>query len=364
MTEDMHNHLFPPDPEPVENLDVHTELRFSRKNLPKGEMVPVIVDGKKEYVLIPLDIKNGTTLPVVGGGKHNPRTGKTGNLYVLVHIEEQTIPWKRILIAVTLFAIILMLCVLLMRKNDISGPPPTTEATGTCSHIWIPANCTDAKICSECGETVGKATGHKWIEATCDSPKICKVCGDVSGTALDHQWKAATCTEPKTCKICGITTGSAAGHDWTEATFSSPKTCITCGETSGNILRVDPYSVELPDLSSFFRHKYTENMWGEAHLVTTVCDPEYLQSGFEEYLQLLLDEKYQLELMETRENRSSVDYIFRYTGENDEIEWIEHKNGYSYHVKLTIYENKNAISLHTHPEFVLVDSGSTASHIS
>lgn len=127
---------------------------------------------------------------------------------------------------------------------------------------------------------------------------------------------------------------------------------------------MDPYSVELPDLSSFFRHKYTENMWGEAHLVTTVCDPEYLQSGFEEYLQLLLDEKYQLELMETRENRSSVDYIFRYTGENDEIEWINHKNGYSYHVKLTIYENKNAISLHTHPEFVLVDSGSTASHIS
>lgn len=241
-------------------------------------------------------------------------------------------PPVNILNIITIAAVVLIaVCLIVLLWPDGAVKPPPTEPTKTV--------IAEPKVTSPKGTTPKPAT-HQ------------------------HSWKDATCTEAKTCKICGITTGSAAGHDWTEATYSSPKTCITCGETSGDILRVDPYSVELPDLSSFFRHKYTENMWGEAHLVTTVCDPEYLQSGFEEYLQLLLDEKYQLELMETRENRSSVDYIFRYTGENDEIEWIEHKNGYSYHVKLTIYENKNAISLHTHPEFVLVDSGSTASHIS
>ena len=358
MTEDMHNHLFPPDPDPAIDLDIHVDLHFSKRHLPKGEMVPVFVDGKKEYVLIPLDIKDRTTLTVSGGGKHNPRSGKTGDLHVLVHIsEDKTFPWKIVLLAVVLIAV--CLAVLFWPSSKIEGPGGT-EPTEPTKPVVSESEATSLK------ETTPKPTGHNhdWKDATCTTPKTCKACDAVSGTALDHQWKAATCTEPKTCKICGITTGSAAGHYWTEATYSSPKTCITCGETSGDILRVDPYSVELPDLSSFFRHKYTENMWGEAHLVTTVCDPEYLQSGFEEYLQLLLDEKYQLELMETRENRSSVDYIFRYTGENDEIEWIEHKNGYSYHVKLTIYENKNAISLHTHPEFVLVDSGSTASHIS
>lgn len=329
MTEDMNKHLFPPDPDPVEDLDVYMELRFSRKNLPKGEMVPVLLDGKKEYVLIPLDIKDGTTLTVSGGGKHNPRSGKTGDLHVLVHIsEDKTFPWKIVLLAVVLIAV--CLAVLFWPSSKIEEPGGTEPTKPVVSE----SEATSLK------ETTPKPTVH------------------------NHDWKDATCTTPKTCKVCDAVSGTALGHKWKAATYSSPKTCITCGETSGDILRVDPYSVELPDLSSFFRHKYTENMWGEAHLVTTVCDPEYLQSGFEEYLQLLLDEKYQLELMETRENRSSVDYIFRYTGENDEIEWINHKNGYSYHVKLTIYENKNAISLHTHPEFVLVDSGSTASHIS
>lgn len=277
------------------------------------------------------------------------------------------IPPGHVLNIITIVAaVLIVVCLAVLFWPDEQEPPKPPEETEETvhKHYFKAATCEEPKTCLLCGVTEGGAANHQWQDATCTTPKICKDCGEVSGTALAHQWKAATCTEPKTCKICGITTGSAAGHDWTEATYSSPKTCITCGEISEDIHRVDPYSVELPDLSSFFRHKYTENMWGEAHLVTTVCDPEYLQSGFEEYLRLLLDEKYQLELMETRENSSSVDYIFRYTGENDEIEWINHKNGYSYHVRLTIYENKNAISLHTHPAFVLVDSGSTASHIS
>ena len=241
------------------------------------------------------------------------------------HRRLKRFPWSTILLTVAIILTAGVLIGVLIKGCSVDDPPPTepTEAT--------------------IAETVAAPTKE---------------------TVHQHTWKDATCEEPQICKTCYEKKGSPLGHTWIDATYDAPKTCITCGETSGDILRVDPYSVELPDLSGFFRHKYTENMWGEAHLVTTVCDPEYLQSGFEEYLRLLLDEQYQLELMETRENSSSVDYIFRYTGENDEIEWINHKNGYSYHVKLTVYENKNAISLHTHPAFVLVDSGSTASHIS
>ena len=72
---DINNQIFDKD-DSILNLDIKTEIRFSKKNLPRGEMVPVFVDGKKEYVLIPPDVKDGTVLTFSGGGKHNPRSEK------------------------------------------------------------------------------------------------------------------------------------------------------------------------------------------------------------------------------------------------------------------------------------------------
>lgn len=180
---DFHSHIFDND-DPTVDLDIKTEIRFSKKNLPKGEMVPVFVDGRKEYVLIPLDIKDGTTLTVRGGGKHNPRSGRTGDLHVLVHIsEDRQFPWKVVLIAVVAFVAVIAV-VLLMSKKPTSAPEPTTEPTAvTCIHSWIPADCTTPKTCSECGETSGKAAGHDWNEATYDAPKTCSVCGVTEGAA-------------------------------------------------------------------------------------------------------------------------------------------------------------------------------------
>lgn len=55
-----------------------------------------------------------------------------------------------------------------------------------CEHKWIEANCTTAKICSECGETEGESLGHEWKDADCLTAKICTECGTTEGEPLGH----------------------------------------------------------------------------------------------------------------------------------------------------------------------------------
>ncbi|MBR2038265.1 MAG: hypothetical protein IKA09_11165 [Lachnospiraceae bacterium] len=180
---DINGHIFNEE-DPTLDLDIKTEIRFSKKNLPKGEMVPVFVDGKKEYVLIPLDIKDGTTLTVSGGGKHNPRSGTTGDLHVLVHISEnKTFPWKIILPAVAVLMVILLLAVLMLKKPASETTPTTEPIVASCEHVWTPADCTTPKTCSKCGETSGEPIDHDWNEATYDAPKTCNICGATDGVA-------------------------------------------------------------------------------------------------------------------------------------------------------------------------------------
>lgn len=55
-----------------------------------------------------------------------------------------------------------------------------------CEHKWVEANCTTAKICSECGETEGESLGHKWMDADCLTAKTCAECGETEGEPLGH----------------------------------------------------------------------------------------------------------------------------------------------------------------------------------
>ena len=179
--QNINNHALGEDEELPLNLDIYTEIHFSRKNHPEGKMIPVSVDGKEEFVLIPLDIKDGDTIKFKGKGKYNSSSGKTGDLYVLVHIEEKKVSRKVILISV-LVATAIAIALFLFRK-PASPPQPTTEPAlaTSCDHVWIPADCT--------------------------TPKTCKICGETSGTPLEHQWQEATYDAPKTCSVCGITDG-------------------------------------------------------------------------------------------------------------------------------------------------------------
>ena len=100
-------------------------------------------------------------------------------------------------------------------------------------HTWKSATCTEAKTCTECGETDGAPLGHKWKDATCTEPKTCTVCGATEGAALGHTWKEATCTEPKTCTVCGTMEGSPLGHVVDEWEITKESTCSETGLKKG-----------------------------------------------------------------------------------------------------------------------------------
>lgn len=121
--QDMNNHLFNESEEAAIDLDIKAEVHFSRKDHPEGKMVPVSIGEKEEYVLIPLNIKDGDTVKAEGKGKYSPSSGKAGDLYVLVHIEEgKKIPWKLILIA-TLIAVAIVSATTALRKMSSSHQP-------------------------------------------------------------------------------------------------------------------------------------------------------------------------------------------------------------------------------------------------
>lgn len=187
--QNMNNHLFKEDEELALNLDIKAEICFSRKDHPEGKMVPIPVDGKEEYVLIPLDIKDGDTIKVSGKGKLNPSSGKAGDLYVSVHIEKNRIPWKLIVIPIltVIMAVSILILFLLLRKRSLPSQP-TIESTITtsCDHVWIPADCTTPKTCEICGEISGAPLGHQWKEATYDVPKACSVCGKTEGDSIGY----------------------------------------------------------------------------------------------------------------------------------------------------------------------------------
>lgn len=86
-------------------------------------------------------------------------------------------------------------------------------------------------ILTGCGNP--KVCNHTYSEATCTQAKICTKCGDISGLPLGHSWRAATCTQAKTCNKCGKTEGLPLGHSWKAATCKAPKTCTRCNKTQG-----------------------------------------------------------------------------------------------------------------------------------
>ena len=101
-------------------------------------------------------------------------------------------------------------------------------ATGL--HVWQSATCTDAKTCTACGTTEGKALGHDWLDATCTAAKTCDTCGVTEGTALGHkEGGKATCTESKICTVCKDILEAAKGHKAGEAaTCTTDQTCTEC----------------------------------------------------------------------------------------------------------------------------------------
>lgn len=296
MTEkDFHSHIFDKD-DPTVDLDIKTEICFSKKNLPKGEMVPVFVDGKKEYVLIPLDIKDGTTLTVSGGGKHNPRSGTTGDLHVLVHIsEDKTFPWKIILPAVAVLMVILLLAVLMLKKPASETTPTTEPIVASCEHVWTPADCTTPKTCSECGETSGEPIDHDWNEATYDAPKTCNICGVTDGMAKKPVLKIGDMVSFGSYEQDGLRKNGAEPIEW-----------IVLDIQNNQALLLSRYALD----SKPYNSTYSPVTWETCSLRDWLNDI-FLNTAFTE------DEKKQILLTEVDNSRTQGNNEWRISGGNN-----------------------------------------------
>lgn len=292
---DINNHIFEEE-DPVPDLNIKTEIRFSKKNLPKGEMVPVFVDGKKEYVLIPLDVKDGTILTVSGGGKHNPRSGTTGDLHVLVHIsEDKTFPWKIILPAVAVLMVILLLAVLMLKKPASETTPTTEPIVASCEHVWTPADCTTPKTCSECGETSGEPIDHDWNEATYDAPKTCNICGVTDGMAKKPVLKIGDMVSFGSYEQDGLRKNGAEPIEW-----------IVLDIQNNQALLLSRYALD----SKPYNSTYSPVTWETCSLRDWLNDI-FLNTAFTE------DEKKQILLTEVDNSRTQGNNEWRISGGNN-----------------------------------------------
>lgn len=123
---------------------------------------------------------------------------------------------------------------------------------------------------------------------------------------------------------------------------------------------IDKNSAALPDLEKFLGRKPDSDQWNYARAITFSVEKTKGEKAFKEVLALLKEDRYQLEQTDSW----SDNYLFRYNGTNDDIDWVNHTDGYSYHVKLTkvTYSHKLEITLYCWPEFYTEDPGSRSAY--
>ncbi|MBQ4141543.1 MAG: hypothetical protein IJD70_09420, partial [Clostridia bacterium] len=109
----------------------------------------------------------------------------------------------------------------------------TCKEANVTGHTGGTATCTEAKVCTECGQRYGEAKGHTpGAEADCVNAQTCTVCGEVLETAKGHTPGAeADCVNAQTCTVCGEVLETAKGHTpGAEADCVNAQTCTVCGE--------------------------------------------------------------------------------------------------------------------------------------
>ncbi len=88
------------------------------------------------------------------------------------------------------------------------------------------ATCTEAQVCTDCGDVVAEALGHvPQAEPTCAHDQVCGRCGTVLSPALMHSpVGAGDCVEDQTCAVCDAVLVKAEGH-----AVDGQNVCAVCG---------------------------------------------------------------------------------------------------------------------------------------
>ena len=192
------------------HLDVHRRLTFEYSQHPAGKTLSIQVDSQNVLFSVPMDIKNGQTLHLVGRGKRDSATGLCGDLYITIQINPpgqvrmdlpnqpvmprvqpapKSVPAKSNtgLVAVGVIAAVVAALVIasilffalkdwifLKAADEVHQTTPVT--------IWEePPKESDPAVTQHV---------HSWIEATYDAPKTCTTCGETEGTPLAPESKA------------------------------------------------------------------------------------------------------------------------------------------------------------------------------
>ncbi|MBR2038590.1 MAG: hypothetical protein IKA09_12835 [Lachnospiraceae bacterium] len=271
-------HIFDDDEDTPLDLDIKTEIYFSGKDHPQGKMVPVSVDGREEYILIPLDAKDGKTEKFSGKGKHHPRSGKTGDLYVMIHIGEEKHPPNILLIcALALVAFIAAFGIgaLLARLA-----PPKEDGNGTVPESNVAIQSTTGHV-------------HQWIEATYDSPKICETCDATEGVAL----------EKPSIQIDDIITFGNYEQDGFRKNGAEPIEWIVLDVQEDKALLLSCYALD----SQPYNKAYTPVTWEECTLRNWL-NSTFLNAAFTE------DEKKKIEITEIDNSRAQGNNEWRISG--------------------------------------------------
>lgn len=122
-----------------EKLDVYKTVSFSHKELPKGGLIFVDVEGTEVAVFLPTNVKDGQTICEFGKGIRSKTTGRRGDLYVTVRIKSQPSGVKPVLICGMIVAaiVLLALCFAGFSGSDLSDedyPPITDPAPAVDAH--------------------------------------------------------------------------------------------------------------------------------------------------------------------------------------------------------------------------------------
>ena len=125
-----------------------------------------------------------------------------------------------------------------------------------CVHTGGTATCTDAKVCTNCGQSYGEVDpanhteSEAWTSGTTTHSKAYTCCGEVTVAETAHNWVAgvcsdcnyacvhtggaATCTTQAVCDTCGTSYGALAAHTGGTATCVAQAVCDACGVSYGS----------------------------------------------------------------------------------------------------------------------------------
>lgn len=207
--------------------------------------------------------------------------------------------------------------------HKASNPATCTEASvcTECGEIIEPAKghtvngnatCTTASVCTVCGITVEPAKGHTYPEnyscteavkctvcgteiaapgehkipqsVPCDEDTVCEVCHQVIKAAAGHiPLGEATCTKPSVCKNCEKVLAPAKGHTpGPAATATTPQVCTVCGTVlapaTSSKSETETNFVYIPETEKTGHYKESASSYNSAQ--TVLCCGNYLMEYF------------------------------------------------------------------------------------